>query len=89
MSDNFISRDKEPLPNEECTIKVMVFTGGEEDGKVYKCKWKPFNPDNYPSHKLPTEGYLGTAVVIEGDSEGVGFHCWEQNNDEFLYYCLV
>jgi len=35
------------------------------------------------------EGYLGTVKVIEGRYVGIGFHAWEQNNSEFIWYAVV
>jgi hypothetical protein len=35
------------------------------------------------------EGYLGTAKVIKGRYVGIGFHAWEQNNSEFIWYAVV
>jgi len=88
MGDKFINRHDNPLPEEECLIKVITYNNDGE-ATIHTCKWKPYKPQNYPSHKLPSEGYLGTAEVIEGSFEGIGYHCWQQNNSDFLYYCLL
>ena len=88
MPDNFVSRNHVPLPLEECKIKAIVYDY-KGDATIYTCLWKPFNPSNYPPNRMPSKGYLGTASVIEGDATGIGFHCWEQNNSEFLYYSLI
>lgn len=87
MSDNFVSRKIEPLPLEECNIKIIVYTNDEPITHV--CKWKPFKQEDYPSNRIPTSGYLGTAEVIEGNYTGFGYHCWEETNSEFVYYSLI
>ena len=37
---------------------------------------------------IPGVGYLGTARVISGKHKDIGFHAWEQNDYEFVYYSL-
>ena len=76
----YTNRKTSPLPNKDCIIRL------KRDDEVHVCKWIPFNPDNYT---MPSEGYLGTAGVIEGKWEGIGFHAWDQNESEFIYYTVL
>lgn len=85
--DNFVSRFHVPLPNEVCKIKAMIYENDEPVVQI--CEWKPFNPEEYPKDKMPAEGYLGTAKIIEGVFAGIGYHAWRQNNSEFVYYCRI
>jgi hypothetical protein len=84
---DYLNRKNTPLPKKECIIKLKR---DDADGeKVYVCKWKPFFPHNYTEENMPAEGYLGTASVIQGRYEGIGFHAWEQNESEFIYYSII
>lgn len=72
------------IPNKECIINIIhKDIDGENE---YLCRWKPFNKSEYGSANMPGDGYLGTATVIKPPFEGIGFHAWEQNNSEFIYY---
>lgn len=83
----FINRHIDGLPKKIVTIKVVT---EDYDGEhIDTCEWKPFDPKNYVGIQMPGEGYLGTATVIEGQYPGIGFHAWEQNNSEFVYYAIV
>ena len=88
MEDKFVNRKTEPLPTEECNIKAMVY---DESGEaiIHICVWKPFISEDYPSNRMPSLGYLGTAKVLEGEFEGLGFHCWCHMDSDFLYYSLI
>lgn len=71
----FLNRHKNPLPNEKCIIKIF------HEGIVFITEWEPRDSDS-----TADKGYLGTARVISGEFKGIGFHAWEQNDHEFLYY---
>lgn len=80
----FKNRHTDGLPNRVCPIYIVK---EDEDGEhLYLCEWTPYNPDNYAPNDQPAPGYLGTAKVIFGRYKGIGFHCWEQNDYEFIYY---
>lgn len=83
----FLNRYLTKLPDHKCNIKVIVKDYNCE--YIHLCEWKPFDKSQYTGSKLPSKGYLGTATVIEGKYIGIGFHAWEQNNSEFVYYQLV
>ena len=75
------------LPNKECIINIIhKDIDGEHE---HLCEWKPFNKSEYTSANMPGEGYLGTATVIKPPFEGIGFHAWEQNNSQFIYYKII
>lgn len=83
----FANRHKTALPKKICLIKVIT---KDVDGEhTFSCEWNPFNQSQYSQSDMPAKGYLGTAKVIEGSSKGIGFHAWEQNNSEFIWYALI
>ena len=85
--EGWVNRNTNGLPTEPTTMKVAT---KDVDGEhVYLCEWKPFDKSQYSEKDMPGEGYLGTASVIEGRYKGIGFHAWQQNNSEFVYYQLV
>lgn len=85
--EGFKNRHIDPLPDYDCVIEIVH---NDIDGEhICKCNWKPFNKNNYQDHLMPGEEYLGTASVVEGRSLGIGFHAWEVNNSEFVYYNIL
>jgi hypothetical protein len=83
--DGFINRHLVGVPEQICDIVInYIDTDGEH--KVL-CKWFPFNTKEYTANNKPGVGYLGTALRIAEPQ--IGFHAWEQNNSEFIYYKLV
>lgn len=87
--EGFKNRHINGLPDKVCTIKIIkqeVDSDRRAGEHEYVCQWKPYNPDNYNEHIMPSKGYLGTAKVIEGISTGIGFHAWNQNDHEFIYW---
>jgi len=85
--DGFVNRHTNSLPKEMCIMKVVT---KDVDGEhIHLCEWKPFDKNQYMKIDLPCEGYLGTAKVIQGRYTGIGFHAWEQNNSEFVWYIVV
>jgi hypothetical protein len=83
----FINRHTHGLPKEKCTIEII--TGYTNNEAIYLCEWLPFDKSENTETSMPAEGYLGTAKVIGGNYDGIGFHAWEQNNSEFVWYVLV
>lgn len=90
--EGFRNRHLNPLPTEKCTISILK-NDFEKIGrvqKIYNCKWYPYKKENYEhlhSDLQPSEGYLGTAVI--NTVHGIGFHAWEQNDSEFIYYQII
>jgi len=85
--NGFKNRHIDGLPTEKVNMKVVT---NDVDGEhIMLCEWKPFNKQEYNSENMPANGYLGTVKVIEGQFNGIGFHAWEQNNSEFIYYSVV
>ena len=82
----YLNRKEHPLPTERSLIRILK---EDTDGwHEHVCEWKPHHPSMWPhARPKPAEGYLGTAKVI-GKWEGIGFHAWEQNDSEFVYYEL-
>ena len=85
--NGYKNRHIDGLPTEKVSMKVV--TNDVEGEHIMLCSWKPFNEEEYTKNKIPADGYLGTATVIEGQFNGIGFHAWEQNNSEFVYYSVV
>jgi hypothetical protein len=85
--EGFVNRNTNGLPDKTTTMKVVIT---DVDGEhICLCEWKPFNKSQYSEENMPADGYLGTAKVIEGRYTGIGFHAWEQNNSEFVWYAVV
>ena len=79
-----LDRRVDALPTEKCDIQIFA------DGEWVAGVWNPRTPES----KTDT-GYLGTVWASVpcriGSSEYVaqiGLHAWEQNESEFLFYCL-
>lgn len=82
MKEGFNNRRIDPLPTNECVMEVIT---NDVDGQhIDLCEWRPRTEDSDAG-----EGYIGTAKVIAGKWKGIGFHAWEQNDSEFLYYKLM
>lgn len=86
IKEGFLNRHIDGLPKENCNIEI--FYKDTFKTEVVLCNWKPFNPSNY-KEKMPAKGYLGTCTTISGKYIGIGYHAWEQNDSEFIYYKLV
>jgi hypothetical protein len=85
--NGFKNRHTDRLPTEKANMKVVT---NDVDGEhIMLCEWKPFNKEEYSESNMPADGYLGTVKVIEEQFNGIGFHAWEQNNSEFVYYSVV
>lgn len=85
--EGWVNRHTSGLPTKPAVMRVVT---KDVDGEhVDLCEWTPFDKSQYTENTMPGEGYLGTASVIYGTSKGIGFHAWEQNNSEFVYYQLV
>lgn len=85
--EGFKNRHTDGLPEKSFPMRVVTRDFGGE--YIFLCEWKPFDSNNYSEDNMPADGYLGTASIIEGKYQGIGFHAWEQNNSEFVYYALV
>ncbi len=85
--DGFLNRHTDGIPSEITIIRVVNVSSSGED--IFLCEWKPFKPEHRTKNFNPGTGYLGTAKVVEGRWKGIGFHMWEQNDSEFVYYALV
>lgn len=89
----FKNRHLEPLPDKPAVIEI-VFTETNQE-KIALCNWNPFHLEEWkkgftiPPDKSPAPGFIGTAEVIQGTYPGIGFHAWEQNNSEFVFYNIV
>lgn len=85
-SIEYLNRKVTPLPERGCIIEIIK---QDIDGThLFTCTWVPVTLRIDADYK-PEPGYLGTARVIAGKYNGIGFHVWEQNDYEFLYYRLV
>ena len=85
--NGFKNRHLDGLPTEKVNMKVIT---NDVDGEhIILCEWEPFNKKEYNSENVPNDGYLGTVRAIEGHFNGIGFHAWEQNNSEFVYYSVL
>lgn len=80
----FLNRHTDSLPKENC--KILIIKKDTDGEHTFICEWNPFDKNKYSEHDMPCEGYLGTAKVIEGRYTGIGFHAWEQNDSEFIFY---
>jgi hypothetical protein len=80
--EGYKNRHVHGLPDKATEMKIVT---KDVDGEnIYFCEWFPAD-----KHNQHHEGFLGTARVISGQYKGIGFHAWEQNNSEFVYYQLV
>jgi hypothetical protein len=85
--EGFVNRHTNKLPDKITTMRVVT---KDVDGEhIYLCEWKPFDKSQYLKENMSADGYLGTLKVIEGRYTGIGFHAWEQNNSEFIWYAVV
>lgn len=85
--EGFLNRHTNGLPDKSCAMRVIT---KDVDGEhIYLCEWEPFDKSQYNESNMTSEGYLGTVRVIEGKYKGIGFHAWEQNNSEFVWYAVV
>lgn len=66
------NRHTTPLPLVPAIISIRLSNGSG----WFKCKWVPYNPDNYELGHHPSIGYLGTAFDCV---DGIGY-CF------FIYY---
>lgn len=82
--EGFLNRNTDGLPDKVCLIKIVAYSVFSES--IYQCTWIPFDKSKYTEANMPDEGYLGTATVVHGRSTGMGFHAWEQNDSEFIWY---
>jgi len=85
--EGFLNRHITELPTKKCVMKVVT---NDIDGEhIDLCEWEPFDIGKYNGKTLPAEGYIGTVSVIEGRYIGIGFHAWQQNDSEFIWYSIV
>jgi len=85
--EGYKNRNIDGMPDQACLMNVIH---EDHDGEiVFKCKWHPFDRQQHTKDNIPENGYFGTAVVIEGRLKGIGFHAWDQNNSEFIWYSLI
>ncbi len=82
----YINRHVDGLPKKERIIKIVY---NDIDGEhIFLCKWHPFDPTNPPTDVEHDRAYLGTARTLDRKIN-IGFHAWQPNNYEFIYYQLV
>lgn len=88
VKDNYKNRKKHGVPSKRCKIEIIITskTAGDE---TFICMWEPYRKSDYPKDKQPGKGFLGTARINSGKFEGIGFHAWEQNDAEFIYYKIL
>lgn len=82
----FLNRHTDGLPSRPCLIEILVNDSAGEHLEI--CSWTPFDENNYIGRQLPAEGYLGTAKGVADTNRNIGWHAWQQNNSEFIYYKL-
>lgn len=82
--EGLINRHTHGLPATKC--RIIILTEDISGEHRFLCQYTPFDKNNYNESNMPAQGYLGTAKVIAGNHKGIGFHCWESNNSEFVYY---
>lgn len=83
----WLNRHTTPMPDKKCVISIITLDVSGEHEDI--CERKPFVKEEYSNENMPAEGYLGTATIIAGKYVGIGFHAWEQNNSEFVYYQIL
>lgn len=69
-------RRETALPKNDCAIEIW------KDGEWLPCSWHPRTPKSEAD-----AGYLGTARTSHRPIQ-IGFHAWEKNEWEFIYFCL-
>lgn len=84
----YFNRHTDGLPDMTCVMQILILTDMRKD--IYLCEWTPYKdiPSSDFISDIPGVGYLGTARVISGKHKDIGFHAWEQNDYEFVYYLL-
>ncbi|MGK0174063.1 MAG: hypothetical protein ACI9AT_000426 [Ulvibacter sp.] len=87
IREGWDNRHNDGLPQSVVNMKIINIDYTGET--IFLCEWTPFNADDYPRYKMPSEGFLGSAKVISGDQKGSGFNVWKQNDSEFIYYKVV
>ena len=85
--EGFVNKHTNKLPDKITTMRVV--TKDVYGEHIYLCEWKPFDKSQYSKENMPADGYLGTVKVIKGRYTGIGFHAWEQNNSEFVWFAIV
>ena len=87
QKEGFSNRHTDGLPNKITTMRVVQ---KDADGEhIHLCEWHPIDRNQYSRNTMPSEGYLGCAIVIEGKYKGIGFNAWQQNNSEFVWYNII
>lgn len=76
VKEGYKNRHLDGLPDTVVYIKI-IHSGN--DG-VILCKWYPVTNGQHS---------WGTVLGTARDSNGLGYHAWLENNDEFVYYSLV
>lgn len=82
QKEGWINRNTDGLPKESAIMRII----STSEESVHLCEWTPFDKTKYTEKNMPGEGYLGTCRVISEPFKGIGFHAWEQNDYEFIYY---
>jgi len=85
---DYRNRKTKALPTIKKKIEIIISSKIHGD-EIFRCNWVPFHADNHPVNYKPGKGYLGTAKIASGKYEGIGFHAWEQNDSEFIYYKVL
>ena len=82
------NRHTDGLPDKTCVMQILILTDLRKD--IYLCDWIPARdiPVSEFISDITGPGYLGTARVITGKYKGIGYHAWEQNDYEWVYYSL-
>lgn len=82
--EGYQNRHIDKIPRKKCMIEV--FTNDNDQESKYYCEWNPYWPKYYKDKEQPGPGYLGFALVIEGEFAGVELDAWHHSNDCFVYY---
>lgn len=94
--EGYKNRHIDGLPLTKTNIHILI--KHVEGDSTELSEWKPFDPSEYTGEiitridsmtsyiNMPAKGYQGTAKLLEGKFKGIGYHAWEQNNSEFVYW---
>jgi hypothetical protein len=85
VKEGYKNRHLDGLPDTEVFMKI-IHSG--QDG-VILCKWFPGKKRITDRSKVMGTAPYFTTLGTARSFDGIGYHAWEDNNDEFTYYSVI